>query len=171
MKPSTRVITVVATALIVLLAYGWLTTRDLERLPEVTFTLIDGNRLSPAALRDRPLLVTFWATTCRSCRKEIPHLIELYNEYREQGLELIAVAMAYDPPTHVVEFSRQNKLPYRVAFDLDGALARAFGDVSMTPTTFVIARDGRVVHRKVGAFDAQAIHTLLAQLVSESPQP
>ena len=97
--------------------------------PDVTFTTITGKQIDLKMLQGRPVIVTFWATDCPSCIKEIPHLIELYNRYHPQGLEIIAVAMYYDPPSHVVAMTRDKRVPYDVALDLKAEHAKAFGDV------------------------------------------
>jgi len=101
--------------------------------------------------------VTFWATDCPGCIKEIPHLIELYEDYHARGLELIAVAMYYDPPSHVVAMSEARQLPYPVVLDLKASYARAFGQVALTPTTFLVAPDGRIALQYTGLADNPAL--------------
>lgn len=121
--------------------------------PEVTFTTIAGKKIALQDWRGKPVIVTFWATDCPSCMKEIPHLLDLYRQFHPRGLEMIAVAMAYDPPRHVVEMTRARQLPYDVALDFNSAHALAFGDVTFTPTTFLITPEGRIADRAVGVFD------------------
>ncbi len=121
--------------------------------PDVQFTTISGKKISLQALRGKPVLVTFWATDCPGCIKEIPHLISLYRQFHERGLEIIAVAMYYDPPNHVVEMARVRRLPYDIALDLRGSHARAFGNVQLTPSTFLISPQGSIVAQITGAFD------------------
>ncbi|MFA6162961.1 MAG: TlpA disulfide reductase family protein [Methylobacter sp.] len=133
--------------------------------PDVTFTTITGKKIALKDLRGKPVLVTFWATDCPSCVKEIPHLIDLYTLYHARGLEMIAVTMYYDPPNHVVEMSRARQLPYDVALDLKSELARAFGDVMLTPNTFLIAPDGSVALRKTGIFDLAEMKTRIESLL------
>ncbi|MSP53869.1 MAG: TlpA family protein disulfide reductase [Gammaproteobacteria bacterium] len=133
--------------------------------PETTFSTITGQKIVLSELRDKPVIVTFWATDCASCLKEIPHLIELYRQYHEQGLEIIAVAMAYDPPNHVIELSQAQQLPYHVALDLQAENAHAFGDVSLTPTTFLIAPDGTIILQKTGLFDMNEMKAQLSTFI------
>jgi peroxiredoxin len=87
------------------------------------------------------------------CIKEIPHLIELYNQFHPQGLEIIAVAMYYDPPSHVVAMTKAKQIPYAVALDLKAEHAQAFGQVQLTPTTFLISSAGIIIKQKTGQFD------------------
>jgi peroxiredoxin len=128
-------------------------SKTFSRTPQAVFTTITGKKIDLKELRGKPVIVTFWATDCPGCMKEIPHLIDLYTRYQERGLEIIAVAMYYDPPSHVVAMSRDRKLPYDVALDLKSEHARAFGDIMFTPTTFLIDPDGSIALQKTGVFD------------------
>lgn len=133
-----------------------------EFAPSVSFTTIKGEKIDLSALRGRLVLVTFWATDCASCVKEIPHLTALYQRYHAQGLEIIAVAMYYDIPSHVVEMTRQKHIPYRVALDLQASHAKAFGGVQFTPSTFLIAPDGLVAVKMLGAFNPTDLQNKIA---------
>ena len=123
------------------------------KAPDVIFSTITGKKIALKDLRGKPVLVTFWATDCSGCIKEIPHLIDLYTHYHERGLEIIAVAMYYDPPNHVLRLTEDLHLPYNVALDLNAELAHAFDDVHLTPNTFLISPDGLIALKKTGAFD------------------
>ena len=136
--------------------------------PETTFSTITGKKIVLSELRGKPVIVTFWATDCASCIQEIPHLIELYRQYHDKGLEIIAVAMSYDPPNHVLEFTKTQQLPYHVALDMQAENAHAFGDVSLTPTTFLIAPDGQIALQKTGLFDLTEIKTQLSTFTGGS---
>jgi len=121
--------------------------------PDVSFTTIYGEKIKLSALQGQPVIITFWATDCASCIQEIPHLIELYEQFHPQGLEIIAVAMYYDPPNHVVDMSKAKQLPYDVALDLKAEHAFAFGRVQLTPSTFLISPTGHIIMQKTGEFD------------------
>jgi len=82
-------------------------------------------------------------------------------------LETLAIAMEYDPPAYVMQFAQTRQLPFRVAIDHTGDLARAFGPVELTPTTFVINKKGQIVKRYVGEPDFAALSDLLKQLLAE----
>lgn len=134
---------------------GWWVRSKPQDAPDVTFSTITGKKIDLKTLHGKPVVVTFWATDCPGCIKEIPHLIEVYNDYHEKGLEMIAVAMFYDPPNHVVAMSKAKQLPYDVALDLQAKNARAFGDVRLTPTTFLINPNSKIVMRNTGQFNVQ----------------
>jgi peroxiredoxin len=143
-------------------------SRGPAHLPEVTLTTIKGEQLTPADLRGKVVLVNFWATSCVTCVKEMPKLVATYRKHRERGFETIAVAMRYDPPNYVLHYAEKNALPFKVALDPVGAAARAFGDVSLTPTTFVIDRRGTIVKRYVGEPDFAELDRLIEGKLAEA---
>jgi peroxiredoxin len=136
--------------------------------PRFSYTLIDGTPGSSEALRGKVVLVNFWATSCVSCVKEMPALVETHRKYRERGFETLAVAMSYDPPAYVAHFAQSRQLPFGVVIDNTGAIARGFGDVRLTPTTFLIDKRGAIVKRYVGEPDFPALHALVEELLAET---
>lgn len=137
-----------------------------DAAPDTRFTLLDGSAVSTADLKGRVMLVNFWATTCVSCVKEMPSLIETHKRFRDRGLETLAVAMSYDPPQWVLNFSTSRQLPFKVAIDNTGEIAQRWGEVKLTPTTYVVDRRGQIVKRYVGEPDFAALHQLLDKLLA-----
>lgn len=154
-----------AVLVLALAAFLWFSPSGAKVAPPATFTLLDGRTLDLAALRGRPVLVTFWATTCPGCVAEMPHLVELYRDLHGRGLEIVGVAMEYDPPAQVREMVARRNVNYPIALDSDGALARAFGDVRLTPTHFVIDPQGRIVQQKLGELDLAALRVRLEPML------
>lgn len=132
-----------------------------QSAPNVGFTDIKGQSISLAELKGKVVMVNFWATSCTTCVGEMPDMIKTYEQYHAKGLEFVAVAMSYDPPNYVLNFSQTRQLPFRVALDIDGKLAQAFGEVKLTPTTFVIDKQGVIIKKYVGAPDFSELHHLL----------
>ena len=136
--------------------------------PESTFVLLDGTQQTTQDLRGKVVLVNFWATSCVTCVAEMPELVSTYEKYRSRGYETLAVAMSYDPPSYVVNFAETRKLPFKVAIDNTGAVAKAWGDVRITPTTYLVNKRGEIVRTYVGAPDFAQLHQLIEQLLAES---
>ena len=132
-----------------------------ETAPNVTFRDLQGRQFDSASLRGKVVMVNFWATSCTTCVKEMPQMVDTYNKYNSRGLEFVAVAMNYDPPHYVMNYAQTRKLPFPVALDTQGDLAKSFGNVQMTPTTFVIGKDGRILKRYLGEPDWDGLHKLL----------
>ena len=133
---------------------------------DLEFQLIDGRRLQLPDLENRPVLVTFWATTCAVCVKKTPELVQLYRDLNPRGVEMIAVAMAYDPPNRILDFSRLNNIPYPISLDLDGDIARAFNDVSLTPSTFLLDQDGQIIFSRTGDIDVENLRSRIIGLLT-----
>jgi peroxiredoxin len=152
---------VIGAAVLAIAGIGFATFSQQQQAPDVTFITINGQKISTQDLHGKVVMVNFWATSCATCVKEMPQMVETYNKFRQDGLEFVAVAMSYDPPNYVLNYAETRKLPFKVALDSGGDLARQFGDVSMTPTTFVIGKDGKILKRYLGEPDFTALHALL----------
>lgn len=139
-----------------------------QTAPASTFVLLDGSKTTTAQLNGQVTLVNFWATSCAPCMAEMPRLIATHNKYRNQGFDTMAVSMRYDPPSAVVNFAERQKLPFRVAIDNTGAIAKAWGDVQFTPTSFLVNKRGEIVKRYIGVPDFAALHSLIEQLLAET---
>jgi peroxiredoxin len=139
-----------------------------ERAPQSSFVLLDGSTLSTQQLQGKVSLVNFWATSCTTCVAEMPELVATYNKYKDRGYVTLAVAMSYDPPSYVVNFAQSRQLPFQVAIDNTGAVAREWGDVKLTPTTFLVNKRGEIVKRFVGTPDFAELHKLIDKLLAES---
>jgi peroxiredoxin len=160
-KPA--LIAVAVLALAGALAYALMGKPD---APAVTFITLEGKPIVLGELRGKVVLVNFWATSCPGCIKEMPGMVESYKQYRDRGFEIIAVAMSYDPPNYVLNFVQTRQLPFPVALDVDGAHARAFGNVQLTPTSFIIGKDGRILEQKLGELDFAKLKALLDKELS-----
>lgn len=162
----------VAAALAVLAIGGgaylaWQGLGSTQPAPDVAYTLLDGKQTSLQALRGKVVLVNFWATSCTTCVHEMPKVIDTYQRYKSRGYDTVAVAMSYDPPAYVMNFAESRKLPFAVAIDNTGSVAKSFGDVRLTPTSYLINKRGEIVKRYVGEPDFAALHALVEQLLAE----
>ena len=135
--------------------------------PATTMILLDGKPFTTAQMKGKVTLVNFWATSCTTCVAEMPQIISTYNKFSAQGFDTVAVAMSYDPPAFVVNFAESRKLPFKVAIDNLGGVAKAWGDVKLTPTTYLVNKKGEIVKRYVGTPDFAAMHVLIGQLLAE----
>ncbi|MBI5276940.1 MAG: TlpA family protein disulfide reductase [Burkholderiales bacterium] len=136
--------------------------------PESTFVLLDGTARSTADLKGKVTLVNFWATSCTTCVAEMPKMVQTYDKYKDRGYDHVAVAMSYDPPSYVVNYAQTRKLPFKVAIDNTGNVAKAWGDVQLTPTTFLVNKRGEIVKRYVGEPDFAELHRLIEKLLAEA---
>lgn len=136
--------------------------------PEVRFKTLAGESIATSDLRGKVVLVEFWATSCVTCVEDMPKVVRTYNKYKNQGFETIAVAMDYDPPNHVLNYAQKNALPFKVALDVQGDVARSFGNIRLTPTSFLIDRSGHIVKQYLGTPDIARFHALLEAKLKEA---
>jgi peroxiredoxin len=129
--------------------------------PAITLVSLQGESVALRALQGKVVLVNFWATDCAVCLKEMPAMAETYRKYAQRGFEALFVAMPYDRPDRVLHYARSAGLPFKVALDIQGEAARAFGGIQATPTTFLIDKRGRIVERILGEPDFGKLHALI----------
>ncbi len=150
---------------------GWMLLAPVatrQSAPQFEYTLLDGQRRDSRQLKGQVVLVNFWATSCGTCVAEMPDIVTTFGKYRDRGYQTIAVAMQYDPPAYVAHFAESRKLPFGVAIDHTGEIAQRFGQVQLTPTTFLIDKRGQIVKRYVGKPDFAALHALVEKLLAEA---
>lgn len=133
----------------------------LKPAPEVRFTELSGETFSTSELRGKVVLVNFWATYCASCVQEMPKIVDTHRKFAPRGYETVAVAVRQDNPQRVASFAQSRALPFRVALDSSGELAREFGNVRLTPMSFLIDKQGRVLRRYVGEPNWTEVHQLV----------
>ena len=165
MKPS---LYLAAVALVLAISGGIYLNSGTSPAPASSFVLLDGSSKTTAQFKGRVTLVNFWATSCVTCVAEMPKLIATYDKYKARGYDTIAVAMSYDTPAYVVNFARTRQLPFSVAIDNTGAVAKAWGEVKLTPTSYLVNKRGDIVKRYVGEPDLAELHRLIESLLAES---
>ncbi len=148
-------------AILALLVFLGFSLSNKTQAPTVTFITIDGKKISMADLKGKVVLVNFWATDCPGCIKEMPDLIKTYNDYKTKGFEIISVAMPYDPPAQVLNYTRQKALPFPVMHDGFSEITQAFGGVNLTPTAFIFDKQGKRLQRTIGELDFPKLYQLL----------
>jgi peroxiredoxin len=136
--------------------------------PQSSFVLLDGSRKTTEDLKGHVTLVNFWATSCVTCVGEMPKVVATYDKYHGKGYDTLAVAMSYDPPNYVANYAETRKLPFKVAIDNTGAVARAWGDVQLTPTSYLVNKRGEIVKRYVGEPDFAELNQLIEKLLAET---
>lgn len=156
----------IAAALVVVVAAAiWFVPGSGERAPDVTFTTLDGEEIRLADRAGKPTLITFWATTCATCVQEMPYLKAMYEELGPRGLEIVGVAMDYDPIRDVERLVEARELNYRIMHDSEGEIASAFGGVRLTPTTFLIGPRGDIIQRRLGLIDMERLHDRISGML------
>lgn len=144
---------------------------DRQTVPHSRFHLLDGSVLSTDKLKGKVWLLQFWATNCASCVKEMPQLKKIHQEYQHRGFEVISMAMSYDTPAYVIRFQQREKLLFKVGFDKNGQNAAHWGNINITPTSFLVDTSGKIIQKTVGIPDFEAMRKTLNRILPPEHQP
>jgi peroxiredoxin len=131
---------------------GVITPKDRMPAPGFSLPSLHGGEQRLADLKGKVVLLHFWATWCAPCRKEMPELHTIWDDYREQGLELVCVNVDRGNRKGVESFMQDIGLRFHTLLDAEGAVRNDY-EVRALPTTYIIGRDGKFVGRIVGERD------------------
>jgi peroxiredoxin len=134
--------------------------------PASRFALLDGTTATTADLRGRVTLVHFWSTACITCTSDMEQIAATYAKYHGRGYDTVAVAMGSDSPQDVALYAETRHLPFKLALDTGGGLAKAWGGIDAAPTAFLVDRHGAIVKRFVGRPDFAELQRLIEQLLA-----
>ena len=144
MKKTMRT-TIVALSLLIFACSGNSSSQGLKvgmEAPDFKLADLAGNEVSLKELRGKVVAIVFWASWCPHCRKEIPELIKLDKDYKEKGLEILAVSPR-ESAQKLKPFAEKNGITYRVLLDGKGAVSSTYGIVGL-PSLVIVDRDGTV---------------------------
>src|ERR1051326_9369182 len=131
---------------------------DTRQKADFTLTDLAGKNWTLSSLRGKGVLVNFWATWCPPCRKEMPDLESLYQQYSEKGLVILAIS---DEETAKVKpFIDERKITYPVLLD-PGRKVNDLFRIAGIPKSFVYNRDGKMVAQSI---DMRTRHQFLEML-------
>jgi thiol-disulfide isomerase/thioredoxin len=129
-------------------------TSQLRAAPNWTLTDLDGNQVQLADFKGQVVLLDFWATWCGPCRMSIPHLKDLYAEYKDKGLAVVGISLDQQGPAVVRPFVRQQKINYPIVMG-NLQVTQDYGGIRGIPTAFVISQDGKIYNRHMGLVPRQ----------------
>lgn len=133
--------------------------------PDFELQELDGKTISLRGLRGKPVLLNFWATWCHWCRVEMPFLEELYEEWSENGLVMLAIDVGESAST-VERFLESNNVSLLVLLDASAVVAKKY-NIRGYPTTYFVDKDGIIQGIKIGAFlDKESLEEYRRKIIS-----
>ena len=124
--------------------------------PDFTLKDLNGTTISLSDYSGKVLFLNYWATWCPPCRAEISDFIEVYDEYKDKGLEILGISVDEISPEKVSDFVKKSKMNYPVAM-ATRELFQNYQSPSAIPTTLVIDGDGKIQYKKVGLMSKQEL--------------
>lgn len=148
-----------------------------DRAPRVELPLLDGGVATLEELQGKVVMVNIWATWCPPCVREMPAMQRVYDQYRDEGLEILAIAVDDRPGVRqpngrvegiVSQFVDELGLTFPVALDPTGDTERRFG-TEYLPTTLLIDREGYIRVKEVGGrfWDQEPFIGMVTSLLEE----
>jgi peroxiredoxin len=131
--------------------------------PDFTLQNADGNAVRLSELKGKPVLINFWATWCTPCREEMPAMQEVYDQYRDQGLVILAIDMEEDLRT-VRRWIEQGGFTFTFLLDSEGEQVKRY-NVTAAPTSYFVDRGGVIKDLKLGALSRTEMQAKVQQLV------
>ena len=135
-----------------------------DAAPDFKLQDLDGNEVSLADMQGKAVMVNFWATTCAPCRHEMPAMQEIFEEYADQGFEILAVNQDLNEEDVAPFFYEEFGLTFTPVLDPRKAVAHEYG-VFALPFSFFIDADGIIQSVKIGAATKGELETATQQIL------
>jgi len=128
---------------------------------------VSGKRFRFSSLRDKVVLLNFWATWCPPCKKEMPSMERLYREYKPRGFEVVAVALDKSSPAVIKKFIKEMRVSFIALHDPDGITSNLYS-VSGVPYSYLVNREGKIAFRVAGGldWDEESVKSIVKDLLS-----
>jgi len=117
--------------------------------PDFALSDLEGNTVWLSNFKGKVIILDFWATWCSPCLQEIPHFVELYEKYQDDGFQMIGIAISSGSSKNVKKFATEHEINYLILMG-NRQVTRKYGGIYGIPTTFLIDRQGRIVKKYIG---------------------
>jgi len=138
--------------------------------PDLTIETLGGETINLAEQQGKVVLVNFWATWCAPCRREIPDLIDLYEDLRSEGLLVVGIAVDREGAEVVEPFVEDEEVNYPIVLDPEQSIEKHFEAMYGLPTTYLINSEGQIVRRILGVFPVDKMKPKLEKMLEDEKQ-
>ncbi len=135
--------------------------------PSFALQDLNGKMVNLSDFKGKVVILDFWATWCPPCVIEIPHFIELYEQYKDQGFAMVGISLDRQGVSVVESFAQKHGVNYPILMN-DGRTDKAYGGITYIPTTFVIDAAGNIRQKYVGYQDKAVFEADIKALLAEA---
>ena len=139
---------------------------DWGNAPDFTLPRLEGGMFTLSSLKDKVIILDFWATWCPPCRKEIPDYIDLYQRYKDKGLEIVGVLLDRAKKSRLKSFIEEMGISYINVLG-NNKVTQKYGNIRAIPTTFIIDTNGNIVEKYVGFTSKETFENKISELLDE----
>jgi peroxiredoxin len=137
-----------------------------QTAPDFSLHSLDGKETKLSDYRGKAVLLNFWATWCAPCKIEMPWFVELQNQYGQQGLQIVGVAMDDASEEDIAKFAKDMGVNYPILIGKE-SVGEAYGGVQFLPLSVYIGRDGKVVDKAFGLKGKAEIEASVKKAMAE----
>lgn len=142
------------------------TENNFPAAPEFSLTDLRGNEISLSDYEGKVVFLNFWATWCPPCRAEIPGFVEVYEKYKNKGMQIIGISLDIAGVDKVLNFVKKYKINYPVAMETR-ELIRDYEPGRAIPVTIIIDQNGKIRHKHIGYMDKGTLERYFLKLEEE----
>jgi peroxiredoxin len=126
--------------------------KDNMPAPDFTFPGLDGKMVSLSDYKGKVVLLNIWATWCPPCVEEMPSMERLYQKFKGQNFEILAVSIDEPGLKVVAPFMKKSNLTFPALIDSEGAIKAVYG-ITGIPESFIIDKQGNLIKKIIGPVD------------------
>jgi cytochrome c biogenesis protein CcmG/thiol:disulfide interchange protein DsbE len=165
MNRTTKALTILSLGILaVVLTFNFLIARiNDQAAPKFTLIALDGTVVTLTDFEGKVLFLNFWATWCPPCRQEIPGFLEIYDKYKDEGMEILGVSLDRQGPDVIKPFAEKMKITYPLAM-ANNEIMQAYQPGQYIPATIIIDREGNIHNKHVGYMDKTQVEKMFLEL-------
>ena len=127
---------------------------------------LSGGNIDLKDYRGKVVFINFWATWCATCKVEMPSMQKVYDQFKDQGLEMLTISVDKDQSL-IQPFMEEYKLTFPVLLDPESDVAKKDYKTTGVPETFIVEGKGVIRYRHVGPMTPTDIEQTILPLIEK----